>query len=116
MRTRHEQIDMKDVQLKHPTAQRGNGLLVILEGEHCGKYARRINHHEEGGSVVMEVAIVSHSVGQDDTRTGEILRLDPKLFGMVAEDSKTRKKNTACVSAIREDVREQARKEYRPKK
>ena len=107
---------MKDVLLKHPTAQRGNGLLVILEGEHCGKYARRINHHEEGGKVVMEVVVVNHLAGQDDTCAGEVLRLDPGLLGVVAEDSSTRKKNTACVSAIREQVRDKARKDYRPKK
>ena len=115
VRNRHQFVEPKDIQLKHPTAQRGNGLLVILEGDHCGKYARRIHHHrEEDGKIVMEVAVVIHSAGQIDSHTGEILRLSTDMLGMGVEDNDTRKQNTASVSSLRDHARDKAWKEYRP--
>jgi hypothetical protein len=42
--TTSELLSPEQVTLKHPNPTRDNGLLLVIEGEHCGKYVRRIHH------------------------------------------------------------------------
>jgi hypothetical protein len=39
----------EQVSPKHPNPTCNNGLLVVIEGEHCGKNVRRIHHRYEDG-------------------------------------------------------------------
>jgi len=39
-----ESLSPKWVSLKHPNPKCDNGLLVIIQGEHCGKHVQRIHH------------------------------------------------------------------------
>ena len=64
------------VSLKHPNPKRDNGLLVVIQGEHCGKHVRRIHHWSENEQVKMILAVVSRMEGTVDTLTGEQLELD----------------------------------------
>jgi len=46
------------VTAKHPCPQRDKGLLVVIKGEHCGKYVRRIQHRNENEQAIMILAVM----------------------------------------------------------
>jgi hypothetical protein len=52
-----------------------NGLLVVVEGEHCGKYVRQIHHryHEDecNKQALILLAVIKKVDGAADTLTGE---------------------------------------------
>jgi len=41
---------------EYPNSTRSNGLLVVIKGDHCGKYMRRIHHCYEGGGRLLSLA------------------------------------------------------------
>src|ERR1700678_961322 len=60
---------------KRPNPTRNNGLLMVVKGDHCGKYVRRINHryNEDNGDrqTFILLAVVKKVAGAADTLTGE---------------------------------------------
>ena len=74
---------------KSPNPTRNNGLLVVVKGEHCGKYVRRIHHryHEDNGNreAVMILAVVEKVEGAADTLTGEQFKLGPDSLCLAFE-------------------------------
>ncbi len=72
---------------KHPNPTRDNGLLVVIKGDHCGKYVRRIHHRYQGEEAIVILAVVNRVAGHVDDLSGEQLELDVSHL-CVCEESK----------------------------
>ena len=77
------------VSTKGPNLTHDNGLLVVVKGEHCGKYVRRIHHryHEDNGNkrALIILAVVQKVDGAADTLTGEQFELGPDSLCLAFE-------------------------------
>ena len=100
-----ESLSPEWVSLKHPNPKRDNGLLVIIQGEHCGKHVRRIHHRFENEQVKMTLAIVNRMEGTADMLTGEQLELDAGQLCVSSETADEKKKNDMLMTALHEEAR-----------
>ncbi|THU98462.1 hypothetical protein K435DRAFT_777453 [Dendrothele bispora CBS 962.96] len=75
---------------RHPNHARDNGLLVVIAGEHTGKYVRRFNHAVSGS---LFVEVVDHSEGKMDQLTGEELCVTAQEVCIAFESSGDRELN-----------------------
>lgn len=79
---------------KHPSPTHDNGLLIVIKGEHHGKYLRRLYHDGYGRTALMIAAVVEKVEGSEDCITGEHLKISCDLLCTVkepAEESKIMK-------------------------
>jgi hypothetical protein len=94
---------------KTPNPTRDNGILVVVKGNHCGKYVRRIHHryHEDSGKkqALMILAVVEKVDGAPDTLTGEQLELGPDSLCVAVETNEERKLNANLMDSLRENAR-----------
>lgn len=93
------------VRPKHPSASNDQGLLMIIEGEHCGKYARRINHLQRPDGAVMVLAVVERVSLARDKLTGEELVLLPNLLCKAVESDAEKKLNKNIMTEIRKEFK-----------
>jgi hypothetical protein len=97
------------VSLIRPNPTRDNGILMVVNGNHCGKYVRRIDHryHEENGNkqALILLAVVKKADGAADTLTGEQLELGPDSLCLAVETKEERKLNANLMNSLREDAR-----------
>jgi hypothetical protein len=97
------------VSSKSPNPTRDNGLLVVVKGEHCGKYVRRIHHryHEDNGNrqALILLAVVKKMDGAADTVTGERFELGPDLLCLAFETNEDKKLNAKLMDSLRENAR-----------
>ena len=97
------------VSSKSPNPTRDNGLLMVIEGEHCGKYVRRVHHryHKDDGSkqAVIILAVVKKVNGAADTLTGEQLELHPDSLCLAYEAAEDKKLNANLMNSLRENAR-----------
>ena len=97
------------VSSRSPNPTRDNGLLMVVEGEHCGKYVRRIHHryNEENGNrqVLIMLEVVKKVDGAPDILTGERLELSPESLCLAFETSQEKKLNANLMNSLREDAR-----------
>lgn len=90
---------------KYPNATRDNGLLVVIKGDHCGKFVRRIHHRYEDDQAIVILAIVNRVAGHVDRLSGEKLELDVSHL-CVGEESKVDKElNRTLMDSLREEAR-----------
>jgi hypothetical protein len=89
---------------KHPNPKRNNGLLVVIKGNHWGKYVRRIHHRGEGTAIV-RLAGLNKVVGQVDTLTGEQLELDASYLCVCDEAKEDKMLNSLLIVELREEAR-----------
>jgi hypothetical protein len=94
---------------KSPNPTRDNGLIMVVKGDHCGKYVRRIHHryHEDNGNkqTLMILAVVKKVDGATDTLTGEQLELGPDSLCLGSETNEDRKLNANLMNSLRENAR-----------
>jgi hypothetical protein len=97
------------VSSKNPNPTRDNGLLMVVKGEHCGKYVRRVHHryHKDNGDrqVFIMLAVVKRMDGAADTLTGEQLELGPDSLCIAVETNEDRKLNANLMNSLRENAR-----------
>ncbi|KIJ90484.1 hypothetical protein K443DRAFT_15198 [Laccaria amethystina LaAM-08-1] len=93
------------VSLKHPNPKRDNGLLVVVQGEHCGKHVRRIHHRYQDEQLKMVVAVVNRMEGTADRHTGEKLELDANQLCVSFETTDEKKQNDTLMTALHEEAR-----------
>jgi hypothetical protein len=97
------------VSSKNSNPTRDNGLLVVVQGEHCGKYVRRVHHryHENNGKkqVIIILAVVKRVDGAADTLTGEQLELDPDSLCLAFEMTEDKKLNANLMNSLRKNAR-----------
>jgi hypothetical protein len=94
---------------KTPNPTRDNGLIMVVKGDHCGKYVRRIHHryHEDNGNkkAVVILAVVKKVDKAADTLTGEQLELGPDSLCLAVETNEDRKLNANLMNSLRENAR-----------
>jgi hypothetical protein len=94
---------------KNPNPTRDNGLLMVVKGNHCGSYVRRIHHryHEDNGEkqVLILLAVVKKVEGAADTLTGEQVELGPDSLCVAVESNEDRKLNADLMNSLRESAR-----------
>jgi len=94
---------------KIPNPTRDNGILMVVKGNHCGKYVRRIHHryHEDNGikQAFVLLAVVKKGDGAADTLTGEQLELGPDSLCVAVETNEEKKLNANLMNSLRENAR-----------
>jgi len=90
---------------KAPNPTRDNGLLVVIKGDHCGKYVRRIHHRYEGETPIVLLGVVNRSDGHPDVLTKEQLDLDVSYLCLCEESKEDKKRNSALMGAVRREAR-----------
>jgi hypothetical protein len=94
---------------KSPNPTRDNGILMVVKGDHCGKYVRRIHHryHEDNGNkqALILLAVVEKVDGAADTLTGEQLELGPDSLCVAFETNEEKKMNADLMKPLREIAR-----------
>jgi hypothetical protein len=94
---------------KSPNPTRDNGLLMVVKGNHCGSYVRRIHHryHEDNGErqVLILLAVVKKVDGAADTLTGEQVELGPDSLCVAVESNEDKKLNADLMNSLRESAR-----------
>ena len=97
------------VSLKNPNPLRDNGLLMVVKGEHCGKYARRIHHRyyedKSNKQAFIILAVVEKVDGAANTLTGEQLELGSDSLGLAFETNEDKKLNANLMTSLRENAR-----------
>jgi hypothetical protein len=82
---------------------------MVVKGDHCGKYVRRIHHryHEDNGNkqTLISLAVVNKVDGAADTLTGEQLELGPDSLCIAVERDKDKKMNANLMNSLREKAR-----------
>jgi hypothetical protein len=98
---------------KSPNPTRDNGILMVVKGNHCGKYVRRIHHryHEDNGNkqALILLAVVKKVDGAADTLTGEQLEIGPDSLCVAVETNEDRKLNANLMNSLRENARSKRR-------
>ena len=94
---------------KSPNPTRDNGILMVVKGNHCGKYFRRIHHryHEDNGNkkALILLAVVKRVDGAVDTLTGEQFELGPDSLCVAVETNENKKLNANLMNPLRENAR-----------
>ena len=94
---------------KSPNLTRDNGILMVVKGNHCDKYVRRIHHryHEDNGDkqVIILLAVVNKVEGAADMLTGEQFELGPDSLCIAVETNEDRKLNVNLMNSLRENAR-----------
>ena len=93
---------------KSPNPRRDNGILMVIKGDHCGKYVRRIHHRylEDNGDkrALILLAVVEKVDGAADTLTGEQFELDSDSLCIAVETKEDKKLNEILMNSLRLDA------------
>jgi hypothetical protein len=97
---------------KYPNTKYENGLLVVIKGEHFGKFVRRIHHRFVGEpeKAIAILAVVKKVEGQVDTLTGEELEMDASHLCVCEESIEDRKRNDLLMQPLRKEARKKRAK------
>jgi hypothetical protein len=87
---------------KNPNAKRDNGLLVVIKGEHCGKYVLRIHHQSDS---IMMLAVVKRVAGEENVLSGEQFDLPCDCLCVAPQTTEENKLNTSLMSSLRQKAR-----------
>jgi hypothetical protein len=98
-------LDPDWVSLPTVNVTRYDGLLVVIKGEHLGKFGRRIHFGHFGQEKRALVAFVNRVSGVQDTLTGEEQHLPGDVLAMVSEEKTDKDRNNVVVQARRKDAR-----------
>jgi hypothetical protein len=98
-------LDPEWVSLVEVNVTRYEGLLVVINGEHLGKFGRRIHHGQSGEEKTALVAFVDRVNGAQDTLTGEEQHLLAGCLAMVHEDKAEKDRNELVVESRRKAAR-----------
>jgi hypothetical protein len=90
---------------KYPNPTRDNGLLVVIKGEHCGKYVRRIHHRYQDGEAIVILVVVIRVAGHMDTLSEEHLELDVSHLCLCYESKEDKGLNSSLMNALRAEAR-----------
>jgi hypothetical protein len=82
----------------------------VIEGEHFGKFVRRIYHRFVGDEVIATLAVVNRVAGQADTLTGDQREMDASRLCVCEESIEDRKGNDLLLQPLREKAREKRAK------
>ena len=92
---------------KHPNPIRDNGILMVIKGDHCGKYVRRIHHRhdKDNAKTLILLAVVEKGSGVANTLTGEQFELGADSLCLAVETNEDKKLNANLMNSLRENAR-----------
>jgi hypothetical protein len=88
----------------HPNVKLHRGLLLVLEGEHIGKFGLRICHNIRDGQAMALLAFINRMNGLPPTLTGEEARFFDYQLAIVEESKKESKWNADCIQPRRKEA------------
>jgi hypothetical protein len=97
-------MEPKWVEVKPPNPTRDNGLLIVIKGEHYGKYVRCIHHRYENDDrqrPIMQLAVVDRGETGANVLTGEEIELMPEYLVQSFETDDEKQLNTNLMTAQR---------------
>ena len=97
-------ISAEWVSPKHPNPTRDNGLLLVIRGDHCGKYVRRIHHRYENEQAIMILAVVNRVEGSADVLAEERLELATSDLCIGFETAEEKKRNDTIMTALHDQA------------
>jgi hypothetical protein len=106
-----EFLPLEHVSPKHPNPTRDNGLLVVIEGDHCGKYVRRIHHRYEDGWTIVMVAVIHRMEDGQESLSGECLEFSPNELCVGHATKEEKQQNNGLMSGLREEARKTANRQ-----
>jgi len=95
----------EQVSPKHPNLMRYNRLLVVIEGEHCGKHVCWIYHRYEDGWPIVITAVIPQMEGGQQSLSGECLEFSPDELCISHETKEEKQQNDGLVSGLCEEAR-----------
>jgi len=98
-------LDPSWVSPKYPNAKCDNGLLVVIKGEHSGKYVRQIHHHSGNGKDFVHLAVVKRVEGSSDVLSGEQFELGVDFLCLGNETKEEKNMNKSLMKNLRENAR-----------
>ena len=98
-------LPLEQVSPKHPNLTRDNGLLVVIEGDHCGKYVRRIHHRYEDGQTIVMVAVIHRTEDGQESLSGECLDFSTNELCVGHETKEEKQQNNGLMSGLCEEAR-----------
>jgi len=99
-----QSLDPAWVSPKHPNPTHDNGLLVVIKGEHCGKYVQRIHHRYDQETTIIILGVVKRMEDSADSLTGEQLELDVDHLCEGIEMKEDKKHNKLVMTALHEQA------------
>lgn len=101
-----EHVAHECVTPKHPHATRDNGLLVVIRGEHCGKYVRRIFHrYGDSTEQLIMLAVVEGFERGSQVLSQERLDLKSSDLCLCDETKEQRLAGDKIMANIRKETR-----------
>ena len=89
------------VTLQHPNPTHNNGLLVVIRGDHCGKYVHHIHHHYDNNNhLITQLAVVEHVDGATDALVEEQIELPPEDLCQGFETKQEKKSNMKLMTSL----------------
>jgi hypothetical protein len=90
---------------KHPSPTHDNGLLIVIKGDHCSKYVRRIHHRHNDAGCTIVLAVTQRVEKAADTITDERLELAPEYLCTVSETKAEKDLNKELMKSLRMSYR-----------
>jgi hypothetical protein len=94
---------------KHPSPTHDNGLVLVIKGEHHGKYLRRLHHDGYGHTALMIAAVVERIEGSVDRITGEQVKIECDCLCTVRESVEQVKRMKKAMENARVTYRQNLR-------
>ena len=85
---------------KHPHPTCDNGLLVVIKGEHCGKFVRKIHHKYDQETVIIILGVVKRMENSIGSLTGEQLELSADHLCEAIETKEDKQHNETVMTAL----------------
>jgi hypothetical protein len=98
-KTEHH-LDPSWVKILHPNVKQHRGLMLVIKGEHVGKFGMRVCHYS-GEKDMALVAFIHCVEGMRPTLTGEEARLFPDELAIVEQTKDEKNLTTACIASWR---------------
>lgn len=98
-------LPVEEISPKHPNPMRDNGLLVVIEGDHCGKHVHQIHHRYEDGRPIVIVAVINQLEDGQESLSGECLEFSPDELCVGHETKEEKQQNDGLMSDLRKEAR-----------
>ena len=99
-----ESVDPAWVSPKYPHPTCDNGLLVIIKGEHCGKYMQQIHHRYDQEPAIIILGVMKRMENTADSLTGEQLELNADHLCVAVKMKEDKKCNESVMTALRKQA------------
>jgi len=97
-------MDPNWVTILHPNVKATDALLVILDGEHVGRFTLQICQTHHSSKTMALVTIIDHATGMQPNQTGIEVALPAEDLAIVQEMKVEKEWHTECMKARREQA------------